>query len=360
MHSQQEANVYVAGIDAHTKYLIVVVVSKMGDRVMGPVRVNVDAREHLTTLLAEFRPLEAVMETSSVWPWLDECITAQGIRFVLAHAKRLRVIAESTYKSDRVDAELLARMRLAGLIPEVYVTPAAQREWAALVRHRRALVGQRTTLANRIHAQLHSRGLSLRRGELLTKPGRAWVATEAFPRLSREQRSLVRTHFLLLKELRKLIGPLDRRIRSVAAQLPEARLLQSVPGIGPHRALVFCAEALPIARFATPAHLTSYAGLAPRTRQSGQGPIRHGAIPMGANRYLRGLLVQAVIQHAQYAPDSWLTAYYTGQTARLGKNVARIAAARKLARALYAMLWTNTRWSNTPPGRGELERTHAA
>ena len=39
---------------------------------------------------------------------------------MLAHAKRLRVIAESNYKSDDIDAELLARMRLAGLIPEVH------------------------------------------------------------------------------------------------------------------------------------------------------------------------------------------------------------------------------------------------
>ena len=203
---------YVAGIDAHTKYLMITVVSKTGERVLGPVRVNVDARERLTTLLAEFRPLEAVMETSAVWPWLDECITAQGIKFVLAHAKRLRVIAESTHKSDRIDSEILARMRLAGLIPEVYVPRRSGNgpRWS----DRRALVGQRTLLANRIHAQLHSRGLSLRRGELLTKSGRAWVASEAFPRLSREQRSVVRTHFLLLKELRKLIRPLDRRILS--------------------------------------------------------------------------------------------------------------------------------------------------
>ena len=39
-----------------------------------------------------------------------EGLTAAGIRFILAHAKKLRAIAEATYKSDAVDAELLARM----------------------------------------------------------------------------------------------------------------------------------------------------------------------------------------------------------------------------------------------------------
>jgi transposase len=43
---------------------------------------------------------------------------------------------------------------------------------------------------------------------------------------------------------------------------------------------------MPIERFARPEHLVSYAGLAPRTRQSGLKPIRHGHIPAGANRWL--------------------------------------------------------------------------
>ena len=64
----------------------------------------------------------------------------RGIHFVLAHAKRLRVIAESNYKSDDIDAELLARMRLAGLIPEVHPKAVEQREQAVLLRNRARLV----------------------------------------------------------------------------------------------------------------------------------------------------------------------------------------------------------------------------
>src|SRR4030095_2197654 len=105
--ANKEANVFVAGIDAHTRYVVVVVVNKTGERVLGPVRVNVDAPERLVVLLAPYRPLEAVVETSSSWPWLDETLSAVGVRFVLAHAKRLRAIAEANYKRDGVDAELL-------------------------------------------------------------------------------------------------------------------------------------------------------------------------------------------------------------------------------------------------------------
>lgn len=278
---------------------------------------------------------------------------------MLAHARRLRAIAEANYKRDDIDAELLARMRLAGLIPEVYPTPVAQREWATLIRHRSTLVTQRTALVNRIHAQLHMRGLHLERGRLLTRAGRQWVRTEAWPRLGIEQRALVRSHLRVIKGLRPLIRALDRRIAQVAATIPQAQLLGTIAGIGAHRALVICAEALPIARFRTPGHLASFAGLVPRSKQSGQGPVRHGSIPAAANRWLRGALVRAVVSHVQYAPESWLTRYYIAQKARVGWPTARVAAARKLARAIHAMLRTNRCWTNDPV-RGELVRSHAA
>jgi hypothetical protein len=76
------------------------------------------------------------------------------------------------------------------------------------------------------------------------------------------------------------------------------------------------------------------------------GPVRHGSIPAGANRWLRGALVRAVVAHVRYAPDSWLTQYYLAQKARVGWPTARVAAARKLARAIHAMLRTKTRWTN--------------
>jgi transposase len=350
---------FYAGIDAHTRYVVVVIINRMGERVLGATRVKVEQPERLVALLAPYRPLDAVMETSSSWPWLHEVLTRAGVRFVLAHARRLRAIAEANYKRDEIDAELLARMRLAGLIPEVYPTPVAQREWATLLRHRNTLVTQRTALVNRIHAQLHMRGLHLERGRLLTRAGREWVRTVAWSPLGLEQRALVRSHLRVIAGLRPLIRALDRHIAQVAVTIPQARLLATIVGIGPQRALMICAEALPIARFPTPGHLASFAGLVPRSKQSGLAPVRHGTIPKAANRWLRGTLVRAVVAHVQHAPDSWLTHYYLAQKARVGWPTARVAAARKLARAIHAMLRTNTCWTNDP-ARGELEEPHAA
>ena len=350
---------FVAGIDAHTRYLKVFVVNNRGERELGPTRVNAMDPARLSTVLEPYRPLRVVVETSSAWPWVRAAVHAPDVTFVLAHAKRLRAIAEATYKSDDIDAELLARMDLAGLIPSVYATPEDQRDWATLIRHRVTLVGARTALVNRIHAQLHLRGLHLERGRLLTRAGWRWMRTDAWPHLRVEQRALVRSHRRLIGELNGLIRTIDRRIATIAAQVPAAQLLTTVPGIGAHRALLICAEVLPNARFRTPGHLASYAGLVPCSSQSGMRGIHHGPIPAGANRWLRGALVRAIVTHVQHEPTSWLTTYYTEQKARLGWPVARIAAARKLVRAIHAMLRTNTAWQSpvVPQPQGESSKT---
>lgn len=353
---------YVAGVDAHTSYLMIAIVSKQGKLVCPPTRVRLRP-EPLQELLSRYRPLEVVVETCPSWPWLYEQVTPQGIPLVLAHAKRLRAIAESTYKTDAIDAELLARMRLAGLIPVVFPKPEDQRERAALVRHRAALVRHRTALVNRIHAQLHAVGLTLARGRLLTCAGCRWLREVAWPALGPERRRLIRSHLHLIATIQPLVRSLDRRIRVVAGGQPAAVLLQTVPGIGPYRGLLIAAEVMPISRFPQPKYLVSYAGLAPRSSKSGQRPVRYGPIPAGANRWLRGALVRTVVSHLQQAPGSWLSQYYVAQKARLGWPTARIATARKLARALHAMLRTGATWQNERDVarlRGELHSPHVA
>lgn len=342
---------FVAGIDAHATYLVVAIVSNTGHLVAGPMRIKNTQPGRLEEFLQPYRPLEVVVETSPAWPWLFDRLQERGIDFVLAHAKRLRVIAESNYKSDAIDAELLARMRLAGLIPAVHPKCAQQREHAVLLRNRARLVRERTRMVNRIHAQLHNIGLHIERGRLLTQDGRAWVHNEAWPRLGKERRQFIDMQWSLIDHIDPMIRTLDRRVEHAGRKVPAVALLETVPGIGPYRALLIATETLPIERFRSPAQLVSYAGLAPRSSQSGLRSIRHGSIPAGANRWLRGTFVRAVVSHVTYAPDSWLSQSYERIRQRLGWPVARVATARRLARAVHAMLRTGEVWHDQPIAR---------
>lgn len=334
---------YYGGLDAHRDYLTVAVVDSNGSLVHEEARVPVGDGEPLLAALEGHRPLEVVVESSSFWPWIHDTLEPTEIDFHLAHASRLEAIAEAETKTDSVDARLLARMLATDLIPEVYAKPSSQRELCQLVRHRKTLIEERTRLCNRIHSHLHQQGLQLGRGQLLTDEGREWLLEEAWHWLSREQQMLVETHLELIDTITPQIAELDDRIAEEADDHPGAVLLQSIPGIGSYRSLVLAAELTPIDRFPSADHLVSYSGLAPTTRSSG-GKTRHGSIPEGANRWIRGVLVSTIPNHKRAAPDSPLTEYYERQKERLGWPTARTAAARKLCRIVFAMLSTGEVW----------------
>ena len=234
---------FVAGIDAHATYSVIAIVSNAGQLVHGPVRIkNADA-DQLTELLeavsssgdCRWKPVPLGRGSS-----IDSTVTVSTSCSLTA--KRIRVIAESNYKSDEIDAELLARMRLAGLIPEVYAKCIEQREQAVLLRNRARLVRERTRMVNRIHAQLHNVGLHLERGRLLTQNGRQWVRTVAWPRLGEERRLFIDMQWALIDQIVPMIRTLDRRVEHMGRKNPAVALLETVPGIGPYRALLIATE----------------------------------------------------------------------------------------------------------------------
>ena len=334
---------YYGGIDAHRTYLTVAITDKEGTVLEEHVRVPIGDGEPLLKALEGYRPLEVVSETCPFWPWIHDTLEATEVGFHLAHASELEAIAKAETKTDSVDARLLARMLAANLIPEVYPKPASQREIVHLVRHRAALVTERTRLVCRIHSHLHQQGLQLSHEKLLGKEGRRWLQQEAWPWLSVEQRALAKTHLDLIDTLSPQIQQLDDRIEKRSQEHAGASLLQTIPGIGPYRSLLLVGEVLPVSRFPSPDHLVSYAGLAPRTRSSG-GKTRYGSTPQAANRWVRGALVSAIPSHMRSTPDSSLGTYYKRQKERIGWQKARVATARKLCRAIYVMLSTGEVW----------------
>ena len=70
---------------------------------------------------------------------------------MLANPKKLRVIAESTKKTDRLDAQVLAEFLARDMIPESYMPTPRQRQHRALVRHRQYLRGRMTSVRCKIH-----------------------------------------------------------------------------------------------------------------------------------------------------------------------------------------------------------------
>ena len=109
-------------------------------------------RARLVPTVARDPGARVILEVGSQSPWVSRALTAAGCEVIVANARRVRLIAENDGKSDRLDAELLARLgRLdpALLAPIQHRGEQAQRD-LSLVRTRAGLVGIRTQLINRV------------------------------------------------------------------------------------------------------------------------------------------------------------------------------------------------------------------
>jgi hypothetical protein len=98
----------------------------------------------------QFRPFKVVVEATASYVWFVELVEPLAEKVVLANPKKLRVIAESTKKTDRLDAQVLTEFLVLDMIPESYQPTPRLRQHRALVRHRQYLQGRITSVRSKI------------------------------------------------------------------------------------------------------------------------------------------------------------------------------------------------------------------
>lgn len=223
-------------------------------------------------------------------------------------------------KTDRIDAQLLARFAASGELKPQSFASAEVRALEALVTRRRQVVEMRTQERNRLGAcpDRHSRA------------------------------SLVASlHFL-----ERQIAALDRQIDQAVAQTPELRakvdLLRTAPGVGRVTAVTLV-SALPELGTLNRHQAGALSGTAPFKDQSGrhQGKERIG----GGRADVRCALYMAVL--ACVNRPGWISTFYekllaSGKT----KKAALTACMRRLIVKLNAMMRDQTPWRQTAPAAG--------
>ena len=264
-------SVYV-GIDVHRKRSQLAVIDAKGE-----VLVNRNVPNGVEPILKVIGGLPpgtpAAFEAAFGTGWLVELLEGYGFEPHLVHPLQCKAIASARLKNDKVDAEILARLLRADLLPEAWIAPPAVRQLRALLRHRVQLVRLRTLLRNRIHAVLADHGHDRPAG-YWSGPGREWLASLPLPAVSRE---VVEDGLALIDATEVRIDRLDWEIVQRARSDPRVKVLTQLPGVGPFTALVILAEIGDITRFPTARKLASWAGLTPTVRGSDL-TVRHGHI----------------------------------------------------------------------------------
>jgi len=273
------------------------------------------------------------LEATGNCHWLLDLLRDLGHEVWVGDAAEIRASYVRRQKTDKRDAAHILKLLVEGRFPRLWVPEPEQRDLRQLLIHRHKLVEIRARVKNGLQH------LALNQG--VQKKQRLWSATgqEALRELRLAPWAARRREDLLglLSALDRQIAPLDRAVAEAAQQNPRARLLMIQPGVGPITALAFVLTIGEVSRFARGKQVASYLGLIPREHSSA-GHQRMGAISKQGNRFLRMLLVEAAQSAVRYDPE--FRREYQHRCHSKPKNVAKVAAARKLAVRLYWMLRT--------------------
>lgn len=277
-------------------------------------------------------PVFVALEATTNYAWMYDTLERLGCRVELAHPLKVRAIASARIKTDRIDAEVLCDLRRANLLPTSYVPLPPIRDLRELLRHRMRLVHDRTRVKNRLTTVLAKVNLTCPGTDPFGRKGQDYLATVPLPAVFSGQRDDGLAH---LEFLNSQITRIDRQLRLIAKEYPQADRLRTIPGIGIFSALLILAEIGEISRFPTAKQLVSYSGLAPGVYQSAN--TRHGrGITRQGSRHLRWILVQNAL-HAMRSPGP-LRQCYLRLAQGKGHGKAITAVARKLLVGIYKVL----------------------
>src|ERR1700693_1281277 len=278
------------------------------------------------------------LETGTHSPWLSRQLAQMGHEVIVAHARNVRLIGESSRKDDRLDARTLARLARIdpGLLGPVRHRSAQAQIHLTVIRARAALVSTRTALVNA------ARGLTKSYGQRLRKCGTEQMNREIAKGLSQELRDALDPLLREIESLNERIAEYDRRIEQIANEVhPEVARLKQIKDVGPLISLTFVLTLDDPQRFRRSRDVGCFLGLRPGRRNSGMSePQLH--ISKEGDRYLRTLLVQgAHYILGPFGEDSDLRRWGLKLCERGGSNAKKravVAVARKLSVLLHK-LW---------------------
>lgn len=315
------------GIDLHRRRSVIVRQDDAGQWLASPVRiVNDPVALGLQIEQAGPRP-EVVLEATYGWYWAVDALRAVGANVHLAHPLGVRGFRYRRRKDDIRDASDLADLLRMNRLPESWIAPPPVRELRELVRYRAKLVAMRSGMKAQVHAVLAKAGVQIAASDLFGVTGRAALERTALagPYAQRVASLLTLIDCLDAEEARFAQG-VQERSREHAGY----RAIQAIPGVGSTLAAVFLAEIGEVDRFPTAGRLCSWAGLTPRHYES-DTVVHRGHITKQGNRLVRWAAVEAI----QKRTTPKIVADRARIETKRGRNIAKVAAARKLLTLVY-------------------------
>jgi transposase len=285
------------GLDVH-KETIDVVVAEAGAqgevRHFGTIGGDLGAVDRIVKRLrASGRRLHFVYEAGPCGFHLYRHLTAQGLECTVVSPSMTPKRSGDRIKTDRRDAEALARLHRAGELRGIYIPGPDDEAFRDLVRAREDAVSSQSRARHRLKALLLRHGYRYTGRAAWTFRYRQWLSNVKFPTPAQQ---------IAFQEYIDTIGEAERRVERLTEQIrdllptwrrgPVVSALQALRAVSMVTAVTLVAEIGDITRFSNPRELMAYLGLVPSEYSSGP-KTRRGAITKAGNGHVRRVLAEA-------------------------------------------------------------------
>jgi transposase len=345
------------GMDVHKATTVVAVINHLG-KVVSEAIIETKGPSILDFLKGIRGTVHVTFEEGCQAAWMYDLTRPHVAEVLVCNPKKIAVLQN---KADKPDARRLAELLRTGGLEPVYHGEHSTQPLKDYVQSHAGIVGDSTRVKCRIKSLFRSRGIDCTGTAVFEKKhNEDWLDQLNTPALrSRGSRLLREVDFLT--ELRE---EAEKDVVREARKHPAAKILESIPGIGPLRAAVIIAYAITPYRFRTRKQFWAYCGLSVTSQITGEYVIVEGQVrrtkklPLvrGLNRnhnhWLKEVFKGAALTAATGA---WKSRFDEMVENGTEPSLALLTLARKLA-STALVLWR----------KGELydelkiKRTHAA
>lgn len=293
------------GMDVHAETIAVAIAEgRSAPRSLGTIPNRPEAIRKLIAKLGDPSTIRVCYEAGPTGYVLYWQLTRIGVHCDVIAPSLVPKMPGDRIKTDRRDAEKLARSYRAGDLSPVWVPDAEHESLRDLVRAREAAKEDELSARHRLTKYL------LRYGQRPAKESRAWTAAwwqwvRGLKMPHAEQNTVLLDHIMEVdhqsQRIERLEGSIDRAVQAAPAHLKAiVDALQSLRGVAKITAVTLATEFGTFRRFEHASEVMSYTGLVPSEHSSGP-KSRRGKITKTGNSHLRRVLVESA-WHYRHRP----------------------------------------------------------
>ncbi len=328
------SSILYVGVDLHEKESQVAVLEQDGSLVKEKRIPTRELASFLSSLPGEKRV--AMESVGFVYPVYDHLSSLRDCTVTIANVNKLQLISRSSTKHDSADARILGDLLRTNYLPVAHMRDRETREKLVVVQERVNYGLKRAELRGSVRWLLKRKGIEVERP--FSPEGRA--------RLRELRLQEVDNRMAELDLAESILERLDAQIVDIASRDHRAKLLDTLPGVGPYTALFLACALDDVNRFPDSKHACAYLGLVPWLDESAD-TTHLGHITKKGDKWLRRNLVECAAVAVRKDPH--LNEFYTRLRHKRGERRARIAVARKLVSYAYWMIKRNTTYEELSP-----------